>query len=164
MKRPDIITFLQLLVDVWHPLQKLPKTLQDNETTLADVHESYEVTQTLLEGFKENGGPKEHQMFSTSDTLREFKGQDLRAGAVHQNFIGICQKICKFLLDALARRFSDLSEGICQTNEIVSFKRWPLPEGKSAIDSFGTDHVDALTEHYKQCLVEAGVDTDAINL
>ena len=164
MKRPDIITFLHLLLDVLYPLQKLSKTLQDRETTLADVQESYEVTKTLLEGIKDNVGTKEHQLFSSSDTLREFQGQDLSGSAVHENFIGTRQKICKSLLDALDRRFSDLSEGICLATEIASFKRWPLHEEKSAIHSFGADHVDVLTEHYKQCLVEAGVDTDAINL
>lgn len=39
MKRPDVIAFLHLLLDMFGPLRALSLTLQSDHTTLADVGE-----------------------------------------------------------------------------------------------------------------------------
>lgn len=43
MKRPDVIAFLHLLLDMFGPLRALSLTLQSDQTTLADVGEKIQV-------------------------------------------------------------------------------------------------------------------------
>ena len=49
MKRPDVIAFLHLLLDMFGPLRALSLTLQSDQTTLADVGEKIQVAKNLLQ-------------------------------------------------------------------------------------------------------------------
>ena len=53
MKRPDVIAYLHLLLDVLSPLRLLSLTLQSNQTTLADVGEKIDVARDVISAFKE---------------------------------------------------------------------------------------------------------------
>ena len=53
MKRPDVIAYLHLLLDVLSPLRLLSLTLQSNQTTLADVGEKTDVAKDVISSFKE---------------------------------------------------------------------------------------------------------------
>ena len=53
MKRPDVIAYLHLLLDVLSPLRLLSLTLQSNQTTLADVGEKIDVAKDVISSFKE---------------------------------------------------------------------------------------------------------------
>ena len=53
MKRPDVIPYLHLLLDVLSPLRLLSLTLQSNQTTLADVGEKIDVAKDVISSFKE---------------------------------------------------------------------------------------------------------------
>ena len=53
MKRPDVIAFLHLLLDMFGPLRVLSLTLQSDQTTLADVDEKIEVAKDAIISFKE---------------------------------------------------------------------------------------------------------------
>ena len=53
MIRPDVITFLHLLLDMFGPPHVLSLTLQSDQTTLADVGEKIEVTKDAFISFKE---------------------------------------------------------------------------------------------------------------
>ena len=53
MKRPDVIPYLHLLLDVLSPIQLLSLTLQSNQTTLADVGKKIDVANDVISSFKE---------------------------------------------------------------------------------------------------------------
>ena len=53
MKRPDVIEYLHLLLDVLSSLRLLSLTLQYNQTTLADVGEKIDVAKDVISSFKE---------------------------------------------------------------------------------------------------------------
>ena len=53
MNRPDVVGYIHLLRDILAPLRQLSKTLQSNETTLADVKESMEMAKDMLSALKE---------------------------------------------------------------------------------------------------------------
>ena len=53
MKRPDMIPYLHLLLDVLSPIQLLSLTLQSNQTTLADVGKKIDVANDVISSFKE---------------------------------------------------------------------------------------------------------------
>ena len=53
MKRPDVIAYLHLLLDVLSPLRLLSLTLQSNQTTLADVGKKIDVANDVISSFKE---------------------------------------------------------------------------------------------------------------
>ena len=53
MKRPDVIPYLHLLLDVLSPIQLLSLTLQSNQTTLADVGKKIDVASDVISSFKE---------------------------------------------------------------------------------------------------------------
>ena len=53
MKRPDVIPYLHLLLDVFSPIQLLSLTLQSNQTTLADVGKKIDVANDVISSFKE---------------------------------------------------------------------------------------------------------------
>ena len=53
MKRPDVIPYLHLLLDVLSPIQFLSLTLQSNQTTLADVGKKIDVANDVISSFKE---------------------------------------------------------------------------------------------------------------
>ena len=52
MKRPDVIAYLHLLLDVLSPLRLLSLTLQSNQTTLADVGEKIDVVSSFKERYE----------------------------------------------------------------------------------------------------------------
>ena len=52
MKRPDMIAFLHLLLDMFGPLRALTLTLQSDQTTLADVGEKTQVAKNAIISFK----------------------------------------------------------------------------------------------------------------
>ena len=56
MKRPDVIAYLHLLLDVLSSLRLLSLTLQYNQTTLADVGEKIDVAKDVISSFKEKYG------------------------------------------------------------------------------------------------------------
>ena len=53
MKRPDVIPYLHLLLDVLSPIRLLSLTLQSNQTTLADVSKKIDVANDVISSFKE---------------------------------------------------------------------------------------------------------------
>ena len=53
MKRPDVIEYLHLLLDVLSSLRLLSLTLQYNQTTLADVGDKIDVAKDVISSFKE---------------------------------------------------------------------------------------------------------------
>ena len=53
MKRPDVIPYLHLLLDVLSPIRLLSLTLQSNQTTLADVGKKIDVANDVISSFKE---------------------------------------------------------------------------------------------------------------
>ena len=53
MKRPDVIPYLHLLLDVLSPIQLLSLTLQSNQTTLPDVGKKIDVANDVISSFKE---------------------------------------------------------------------------------------------------------------
>ena len=48
MKRPDVIAFLHLLLDMFGPLRALSLTLQSDQTTLADVGGKIQVAKNAI--------------------------------------------------------------------------------------------------------------------
>lgn len=60
MKRPDVIAFLHLLLDMFGPLSALSLTLQSDQTTLADVGEKIQVAKNAIISFKERYITKMH--------------------------------------------------------------------------------------------------------
>jgi len=51
MKRPDVIAFVYLLLDMFGPLCVLSLTLQSDQTTLANVAEKIEVAKDAIISF-----------------------------------------------------------------------------------------------------------------
>lgn len=60
MKRPDVIAFLHLLLDMFGPLRALSLTLQSDQTTLADVGAKIQVAKNAIISFKERYITKMH--------------------------------------------------------------------------------------------------------
>jgi hypothetical protein len=53
MRRPDVIGFLHILLDILSPLRTLSLVLQKRETTLAEVGEQIQVATDMLEKYKD---------------------------------------------------------------------------------------------------------------
>ena len=152
LKRPDVMGYIHVVLDVLKPLGILSSTLQSNQTTLADVDEKIQMTVAVLESYKDSPGPMTRSYLGeTKDQL--FKGVKLSGSVDAPN-------LAKHRVSLTNNLIADAKAGVVEATRIANFHTWPVYDKKKDISKFGCEEVELITAHFKDVLVCANVNSN----
>ena len=159
LKRPDVMGYIHVVLDVLKPLRILSSTLQSNQTTLADVDEKIQMTVGVLKSYKDSPGPMTRSYLGeTKDQL--FKGVKLSGSVDVPNLAKLRVSLTNNLSNSFESRFADAKAGVVEATRIANFHTWPVHDKKEDISKFGCEEVKLITAHFKDVLVCANVNSN----
>lgn len=158
LRSADVVYYLHHLMDVITPLSYLSLQLQDRQSLVSEMHDSLNATVKAIKKLLTVDGMH----------LRKIVGQTSFCGVTlthisTSQFAAARPAVTAAILECLERRFvefSDMALGIIHATRIGSIQSWPVNE--DALDLYGDDEVQTLTDHYRKTLIAAGADVDCL--
>ncbi|XP_053571862.1 zinc finger protein 862-like [Bombina bombina] len=150
----SMVQYACFMYDVLLQLCNLSNTLQNRNASVADVHNSLEVTKKILIALKERPVPGSllHSIQYDEEGTARFEGVELKGK--NDAFKSSKKKFLEAIQSSFEDCFEDIEEGVLQATSVTSFKTWPDKENS---EDFGNEDIVTLTSQFQPVLEAQGV-------